>query len=234
MILANGLIRTLDPQVPTQRALAIAGEHVAGGVGVHETALASPEVTRPRRARRRPRLHRLARALPDVGARAERGEPRRVRDARRGARADRTASTCSPVVGFAATAGAAATGSRSAIRPRQDLDAITGDTPAGADRQGLPLALAQLGGARARGRRSRGRGRRRRARCERRADRDPARGGRLAFQGAAHDRLRRRLPRRDARRRARSRTRAGSPPSTTRTAGSERCVCGSSSRNEAS
>ncbi len=43
MILANGLIRTLDPQVPTQRALAIAGEWVAGGVGVHETALASPE-----------------------------------------------------------------------------------------------------------------------------------------------------------------------------------------------
>jgi predicted amidohydrolase YtcJ len=44
MILANGLIRTLDPQVPTQRALAIAGDRVAGGVGVHETALASPEV----------------------------------------------------------------------------------------------------------------------------------------------------------------------------------------------
>jgi predicted amidohydrolase YtcJ len=44
VILLNGLIRTLDPQVPTQRALAIAGEWIAGGVGVHETALASPEV----------------------------------------------------------------------------------------------------------------------------------------------------------------------------------------------
>jgi predicted amidohydrolase YtcJ len=44
VILENGLIRTLDPSVPTQRALAIAGERVAGGVGVHETALASPEV----------------------------------------------------------------------------------------------------------------------------------------------------------------------------------------------
>lgn len=44
MILENGLVRTLDRQVPTQRALAIAGELVAGGVGVHETALASPEV----------------------------------------------------------------------------------------------------------------------------------------------------------------------------------------------
>ncbi len=44
MILENGRIRTLDPQVPTQGALSIAGEWIAGGVGVHETALASPEV----------------------------------------------------------------------------------------------------------------------------------------------------------------------------------------------
>jgi predicted amidohydrolase YtcJ len=44
VILQNGLIRTLDPQIPTQRALAVAGELIAGGVGVHETALASPEV----------------------------------------------------------------------------------------------------------------------------------------------------------------------------------------------
>jgi len=44
VILENGLIRTLDAQIPTQRALAIAGGLIAGGVGVHETALASPEV----------------------------------------------------------------------------------------------------------------------------------------------------------------------------------------------
>ncbi len=44
MILENGLVRTLDPQVPTTRALSIAGDLVAGGVGVHETALPSPEV----------------------------------------------------------------------------------------------------------------------------------------------------------------------------------------------
>jgi predicted amidohydrolase YtcJ len=44
MILDNGVIRTLDPHVPTTRALAIAGAHVTGGVGTHETALASPEV----------------------------------------------------------------------------------------------------------------------------------------------------------------------------------------------
>jgi predicted amidohydrolase YtcJ len=44
VILENGLVRTLDAHIPTQRALAIAGERVAGGVAVHETALASPEV----------------------------------------------------------------------------------------------------------------------------------------------------------------------------------------------
>ena len=44
MILENGVVRTLDPSLPASRALAIAGAYVAGGVGVHETALASPEV----------------------------------------------------------------------------------------------------------------------------------------------------------------------------------------------
>jgi hypothetical protein len=44
MILENGVVRTLDPSLPTARALAIAGTHVAGGVGTHETALPSPDV----------------------------------------------------------------------------------------------------------------------------------------------------------------------------------------------
>ena len=43
VILENGIVRTLDPSLPTSRALAIAGPNVAGGVGVHESALASPE-----------------------------------------------------------------------------------------------------------------------------------------------------------------------------------------------
>jgi predicted amidohydrolase YtcJ len=43
MILENGTIRTLEPSLPTVRALAIAGDRIAGGVGTHETALASPE-----------------------------------------------------------------------------------------------------------------------------------------------------------------------------------------------
>ena len=43
MILENGVIRTMDSTLPIVRALAIAGDRIAGGVGTHETALASPE-----------------------------------------------------------------------------------------------------------------------------------------------------------------------------------------------
>jgi hypothetical protein len=43
VILANGVVRTLDPSLPIAAALAIAGDRIAGGVGTHETALASPE-----------------------------------------------------------------------------------------------------------------------------------------------------------------------------------------------
>jgi predicted amidohydrolase YtcJ len=44
VILENGSVRTLDPALPLARALAIAGDRIAGGVGTHETALASPDV----------------------------------------------------------------------------------------------------------------------------------------------------------------------------------------------
>src|SRR5512143_3840532 len=44
VILENGVVRTMDPSLPVARALAIAGDRVAGGVGTHETALPSPEV----------------------------------------------------------------------------------------------------------------------------------------------------------------------------------------------
>src|SRR5262252_6603405 len=36
-------MRTMDPALPVAGALAIAGDRIAGGVGTHETALASPE-----------------------------------------------------------------------------------------------------------------------------------------------------------------------------------------------
>jgi predicted amidohydrolase YtcJ len=43
VLLENGTIRTLDPSLPTVSSLWIAGDRIAGGVGVHETALPSPE-----------------------------------------------------------------------------------------------------------------------------------------------------------------------------------------------
>ena len=44
MILDNGVIRPMDRSLPSARALAIAGDRIAGGVGVHESALPTPEV----------------------------------------------------------------------------------------------------------------------------------------------------------------------------------------------
>jgi predicted amidohydrolase YtcJ len=43
VILENGIVRTMDAALPTARALAIAGELVAGGVGTHEAALPGPD-----------------------------------------------------------------------------------------------------------------------------------------------------------------------------------------------
>ena len=43
MILENGTIRTLEPTLPVTRALAIAGDRIVGGVGTHETALATSD-----------------------------------------------------------------------------------------------------------------------------------------------------------------------------------------------
>jgi predicted amidohydrolase YtcJ len=43
VILENGVIRTLEPSLPVARALAVAGERIAGGVGTHEAALATPD-----------------------------------------------------------------------------------------------------------------------------------------------------------------------------------------------
>jgi predicted amidohydrolase YtcJ len=43
VLLRNGTIRTLDPSLPTVSSLWIAGDRIAGGVGVHETSLPSPE-----------------------------------------------------------------------------------------------------------------------------------------------------------------------------------------------
>jgi len=43
VLIQNGTIRTLDPSLPAVSSLWIAGERIAGGVGVHEISLPSPE-----------------------------------------------------------------------------------------------------------------------------------------------------------------------------------------------
>jgi len=43
VILANGVVRTMDPALPTAGALAVAGHRIAGGVGTHEDALPTPD-----------------------------------------------------------------------------------------------------------------------------------------------------------------------------------------------
>ena len=129
MILANGLIRTLDPSVPTQRALAIAGERIAGGVGVHETALASPDVLDlggrvvvPGFTDSHVHFPTWALAqneIPLDGCASLDEALGRLR----------AAPAPRPDAGCAATAGAAATGTHRRADP-YDLDSITGDTPA--------------------------------------------------------------------------------------------------------
>jgi predicted amidohydrolase YtcJ len=43
VILERGVVRTLEPSLPTASALAIAGDRIAGGIGTHEVALPSPD-----------------------------------------------------------------------------------------------------------------------------------------------------------------------------------------------
>jgi predicted amidohydrolase YtcJ len=43
VILENGVVRTMEPSLPLARSLAIAGDRIVGGVGVHEPALPGPE-----------------------------------------------------------------------------------------------------------------------------------------------------------------------------------------------
>jgi hypothetical protein len=43
VIITNGVVRTMDPSLPTAAALAIAGDRIVGGVGTHEIALPTPD-----------------------------------------------------------------------------------------------------------------------------------------------------------------------------------------------
>src|SRR5213595_1318468 len=102
VIIENGTIRTMDSSIPVARAVAIAGDRVAGGVGTHETALAKPEVRLEDTSSLDETLERVAAAVGSV----EPGRWLRGRGWRSG--------DWSPPV----------------EPTRQALDAVTGDTPA--------------------------------------------------------------------------------------------------------
>ena len=215
MILENGVIRTMDPTLPTTRALAIAGAHVAGGVGTHELALPGPDVvdlggrcvlpgftdshvhfptwSLSQREVKLEGVTGLADALERVRAHPRHG---------------------SWIRGY---------GWRSAEWDEQPTAAGTRfrhrrDTRASL-LEGLPLGLAQLGGTRTRRGRPAGRRRCRGARRGGSAERDPARGIGLAVPRPSRDADRGRVRGGDARGPANRRRAAAWLRSTTRTAG---------------
>ncbi len=233
----------MDPSLPASRALAIAGPYVAGGVGVHETALASPNVVDLggrcvlpaftdshvhfptwSLAQKQVTLDGCA-SLDEALARVRDAEilPRslaaRLRLARR-----RLESVRRPDQGGA--------------RRGHGRDADDHDL------EGLPLRVAELRRARSRRRRSRARGRRRGARPAGGADRHSPGGGGLAVPRPLRPDDRGRVGGGDAsgdqagelaRRRRRSTTRtAGSarPASSSgcATRGTSRCGSGARSR----
>ena len=233
MILENGVVRTLDPSLPRAGARWLSpGERIAGGVGVHETALASPDrvdlggrcvlpgftdshVHFPTwaLAQRQVRLEgtsldealaRVASAVGDVpGGRWLRGL---------GWRSGEWSPAAEPT--------------------KEALDAVAGDVPVALMSKDYHSLWLNSGGARAGQRRASGAGGSRRARRARRADRRPARGVRLALPRHLRPTDRGRDGRRQPARRSRSRSRAASSPCTTRTAGSARSASSSGCRDE--
>ena len=205
MILDNGVIRTMDPSLPTAGALAIAGP-LRRRRGWH-ARVDAPD-SRPRRSRGPLRfacLHGLARALPDLGSGAPRCSPRGRELGRLGPRARRGLSRSREHVDprhRLARLGLAGSADRS--RPRRG----NGNDTCRSLVEGLPLALDQHRRARQGGGRPRGAGRGRRTRGRRPSHRHPPRGIGVALPRALRHRHRGRVGRGDARRDpARERTR---------------------------
>ena len=217
VILENGVVRTLGPSLPKAAALAIAGERVAGGVGTHETpsqanasiwaAGASFPASRTRTSTSRPGRWRSARCGSRGPAPRRSARPRRLGGLRRsGGRWLRGLGWRS---GEWSPAG----------EPTKEASTDNGPGARRAHVEGLPLPVAQLGGARARRRQAAGPRRRRRAQRAGRAH------GVLREECAWHFRTPTSGRRRTrwwtpAGRESRWRSPAGSSRSTTRTAGS--------------
>ena len=204
-LLSAGTVAAHDPR---ERRHPHDGSGAADGAGARDRSrsrrrgrrhardgAAEPGRRRPRRPLRAARLHGLARALPDVVALPARREARGRLRPRGGARARARASATRHVDPRDRLALGGVGGAAHGRRPRCG----DGRRARAALLQGLPLGLAQHGGARTRDRRPPGRRWRGRAGRERRADRDPARGVRVAVPRALRDagrgRVRRRHPR---------------------------------------
>ena len=193
MILSNGIVRTMDPSLPTTAALAIAGDRIVGGVGVHETALPTPERVDLRGRCVLPafsdsHVHFPTWSLARQDVQLE-GVVSLAEAARTRCRAS-SAGRVDPGPWLARRSLAGASDARGARRGhRRD----TGRPLV----EGLPLAVAQQRGARPRRRRPRRAGRCRGARHGGRADRDPARGVGVAVPRESRDDLRGRVRRRD-------------------------------------
>ena len=186
----------MDASLPLGRALAIAGELVAGGVGVHETALATPDVvdlggrcvipgitdshTHFPTWSTALRLIRLEEATSAEDA-AE-----RMRPGVGAVKPDRWFRA----QGFRET-------NWPSLPTKEILDAVTGDVPAAViskDFHGIWLNSAGIAQDRRRPAPLRRPGRRRRARRRRRAERPAARGVGVALQGGPPRVLRRGVP----------------------------------------
>ena len=121
----------MAPTLPVVRALAIAGDRIAGGVGTHETALATPRPSRPGWPLRPAGAERLARPLPDLGARTAPDPAGGNSVARRGA-----CSVCAAATrevkpgGWLRGMGWRGGDWSPPIEPTKEaLDRVTGDTP---------------------------------------------------------------------------------------------------------
>ena len=184
MILENGTVRTMDTSLPTPGALAIAGDRIAGGVGTHETALASPEVVDLGGRCVIPgftdsHVHFPTWAIARRQVRLEDATSLEEALERIAPASARQPGPLAPRPGLARDDDWPAPPTKDGARRRHRRRARR------ADREGLPLALAQLRCARAaRTATCEVRGRRRRARRARRADRAAPRGVGLALQGA--------------------------------------------------
>ena len=197
MILENGVIRTMDPSLPTATCACHRRSALAGGVGTHETALPSPDVVDlggrcvlPGFTDSHVHFPTWSLSQHEVKLDGVTGLADAL-DARPHAPAPRLVD---PRVRLAF----APNGSEQPTAAA--LDAVTGRRAGAALLEGLPLGLAQLGGSRLRRRRPGRRRRRRRARRDRGADRGPARGVRVAVPRPLRDAERGRVRGGDSRR----------------------------------